>query len=66
MIISINRLVTAVAEILPTVITHHLVATFNSGNCHLTRWALLSITKYFLDTKNFIDHLTFSKQLILF
>lgn len=58
MFISINSLVTAIAEILATVIADHLVATFSSGNCHLTRWALLSITEYFLNTKKLIDHFT--------
>lgn len=65
MIISINCLVTLVAEILPTVLTHHLVATFSFGNCHLTRRALLSITEYCLDTKDFIYHFTFFTLLIL-
>lgn len=55
MIISLYCLVTSIAEGLPTVYTYHLVTTINSGNRHFTSWALLSSTKYFLETKNLID-----------
>ena len=55
MIISLYCLITSIAEGLPTVYTYHLVTTINSGNRHFTSWALLSITKYFLETKNLID-----------
>lgn len=56
MFISTNSLTTAIAERLATVTTAHLVATFSFGNCHLTKWALLSITEYMLETKKIIDH----------
>ena len=57
MVISINCLATAVTEILSTVIANHLIASLGPWYCHFTRWALLGITKYFLDTNKLIYHL---------
>lgn len=65
MIVTINSFVTAIAEVLPTVVTDHLVATSGSGDRCLARWALLSVTKYFCDTKKFINHVKFSTLLII-
>lgn len=65
MIISLYPPFTAVAEVLPTIFTHHLVATFSSGYCHVARWALLCITKYFFHTEDVIDHLSFPMLLII-
>lgn len=65
MIISVNFLITTVAEVVPTVFTHHLVAAPSFGYCHLTRWALLCIAKNFPHTENLIDHLKFFAFLII-
>lgn len=58
MLISINCFVTPVAEELTAVLTYHLVTTFSSRDCHLTRWTLLGIPKNFLDTHDLIYHIT--------
>lgn len=65
MIISINSLITVVAEELATIITDHFVTTFSSGDCHLASWALLRVTEYFFDTKNFVNHLKFPFLLVI-
>lgn len=64
MVISINCLATAVTKILSAVVANHLIATLSPRYCHFTRWALLGITKYFLDTNKLIDHLTFLSSLL--
>ena len=64
MIISINCLIAPIAEVLPTITAYHLVATIRLGNSHLTRWALFGITKYFLNTKKFINHFSLLMPLL--
>lgn len=66
MIIAIDCFVTLIAKVLATVVTDHLVATFCSGDSNLARWALLSITKYFLHAEQLIDHFLFFTPLVIF
>lgn len=64
-IVTIDCLITAIAEILSTIVAYHLVTPFNSGDCHLTRWTLFGITKYFLNTEHLIDHFLLTALLFM-
>lgn len=66
MFISRYCLITPVAEVLPTIVTNHLIATFSSRYSHLTRRALFRKTIDLLHTKKLINHICLTAPLFSF